>query len=164
MGLVFSNTEHKVGFLFCFFKQKKDTLYPNSGMAFLSQCEGTLSAVEELELFDDVLQRRHAVFILLVNSLKTATNQDQKYLNSLNQCAQVEVKIPLQLVLHVMSRHKARPPPDISLGFEFYILLIHRLVSCRIFEMENILLFASTERNLCISVFKVYILQGFRSH
>lgn len=37
-----------------------DTLYPNSGSALLSQREGMLSAVEELELCDDVLHGRYS--------------------------------------------------------------------------------------------------------
>lgn len=61
-----------------------------------------------------------------------------------------------------MSRHKARPPSNLSLGFVFYILLIHLLGSWCTFEVENILLFASTKWNLCIFVCQVHVLQSLR--
>lgn len=61
-----------------------------------------------------------------------------------------------------MSRHKVRPPPDLSLGLVLHILLMHLLCSRRTFEVEDILMFASTKRNLCVSVCQVHILQSLR--
>lgn len=62
-----------------------------------------------------------------------------------------------------MTRHKLRPSPDLSLGFIFDIFLIHLLGSHFALEVENILLFASTERNICISVCQIHILQSLGS-
>lgn len=61
-----------------------------------------------------------------------------------------------------MSRHKERPPSDLSLGFVFYILLIHLLGSWRTFEVQDILLLVCTKRNLCFSVCQVHVLQSLR--
>lgn len=61
-----------------------------------------------------------------------------------------------------MSRHKVRPSSDLSLGFVFNILLKHLQGSWCSFEVEDILLFASSKRNLCISVCKVHVLQSWR--
>lgn len=77
--------------------------------------------------------------------------------------ARIIQNLPVHLHLHIMSGHKERPPSDLSLGFVFYILLVHLLGSQFSFKVENILLFASTERNLCISVCQVHILQSLRS-
>lgn len=42
-------------------RAKKCTLYPKSGRALLSQCDGTLSAVEELCATEEVLQERRNI-------------------------------------------------------------------------------------------------------
>lgn len=69
-----------------------------------------------------------------------------------------DVRSPLQLYLHLVSRHETRPPSDLSLGFVVYVLLIHP-GSVFILKVEGILLFSSTERNHTIFVCTVKFLQ-----
>lgn len=63
-----------------------------------------------------------------------------------------------------MTRHKDRPPSDLPLGLKLDILLIYPLCSQGTLEVEDVLVVASTKRNLSISVCQVHILQSLRGH
>lgn len=69
-----------------------------------------------------------------------------------------EVRSPLQLWLHLLSWHEARPPSDLSLGFVLHVLLIHAgsLVPSKV---DGVVLASSTERNLHFAVCPVQFLQ-----
>lgn len=114
--------------------------------------------MEELKL--GALLRRQAYGM---NCLTAELTRDTEIAELKRIIQNFPLKIPLQLRLHILSRHKERPPSDLSLCVVFYVLLIHRWGSRCTFEVENILLCASTKMNLCVSICQVHVLQSLRS-